>query len=281
MTNSMKPSTLNPLYNPEADPFEVARDAAAQIAELTGVARHDIGLTLGTGWAKAADLLGETTATISATDIVGFGKAAFYDHLGTIRSVLLPNGKRALVIGARTHLYEGYGVRQVVHSVRTAAATGATVMVLTNGSGGIPKHWKPGTPVLITDHIDLTGQSPLEGATFLDLTDIYTPRLRELARSIDPSLEEGVYCQFRGPHLETPAEVQMAKVIGGHIVGMSTGLEAIAAKEAGMEILGMSLIMNHAAGVEKTPLNMKEISDVGWASEPVLSPLLARIVNAM
>jgi inosine guanosine and xanthosine phosphorylase family len=277
----MAHSVKNPLSDPETDPFEVARNAAAQIAEITGVARHDIGITLGTGWAKAADLIGETTATIEATDIVGFGKAAFGDHLGTLRSVLLPSGKRALVIGARTHLYEGYGVRQVVHSVRTAAATGATVMVLTNGAGGIPQHWEPGTPVLINDHINLTAESPLEGATFVDLTDLYTTRLRELARSIDPTLEEGVYCQFRGPHLETPAEVQMAKIIGGHIVGMSTSLEVIAARQAGMEVLGMSLIMNHAAGVNDKPLDMQEISDVGWASEPVLSPLLARIVSAI
>ncbi|MCB1299268.1 MAG: purine-nucleoside phosphorylase, partial [Microthrixaceae bacterium] len=125
------------------------------------------------------------------------------------------------MIGARTHYYEGHGVRRVVHSVRTAAATGARIMVLTNGAGGIKEHWEPGTPVLISDHINLTADSPLEGATFIDLTDLYSSRLRDVARGVDPSLDEGVYCQFRGPHYETPAEVQMAKAIGGHIVGMS------------------------------------------------------------
>ncbi|MCE4025510.1 purine-nucleoside phosphorylase [Microbacterium sp. Au-Mic1] len=277
----MMTTTPNPLDLAQTDPFDIAREAAAQIAEATGVARHDIGLTLGTGWAEAADAMGETTATIEATDIVGFGKAAFGDHLGTVRSILLRSGKRALVVGARTHIYEGHGVRQVVHSVRTAAAAGATVMVLTNGSGGIPARWTPGTPVLISDQINLTAESPLEGATFIDLSDLYTPRLRQLARSVAPDLEEGVYCQFRGPHLETPAEVRMAETIGGHIVGMSTGLEAIAAREAGMEILGMSLIMNYAAGVQDAPLDMKEISDVGWASQAVLGPLLAQIVNSI
>src|SRR6185369_16679671 len=268
----------NPLDDPNADPFEIAREAAAQLAEATGVERHDIALTLGSGWAKAADLIGETTATIPATDIIGFSKPALVGHVGTLRSVLLPNGKRALVIGARTHFYEGHGVRRVVHSVRTAAAAGATTMILTNGAGGIKEHWTPGTPVLISDHINLTAASPLEGATFIDLTDLYSKRLRELARSIDPGLDDGVYVQFRGPHYETPAEVQMAKTIGGHIVGMSTALEAIAARQAGIEILGMSLVTNLAAGIQKTPLSHQEVIEAGREAEPVISALLAQIV---
>lgn len=270
----------HPLDAP-ADPFEVAQQAAAQIAELTGVERHDIALTLGSGWAKAADLIGETIVTIPATDIIGFSKPALEGHVGSLRSVLLPSGKRALVIGARTHYYENHGVRRVVHSVRTAAATGAKVMILTNGAGGIRETWTPGTPVLISDHINLTADSPLEGATFVDLTDLYSPRIRELARSIDPSLDEGVYCQFRGPNYETPAEVQMAKSFGGHIVGMSTALEAIAARQSGMEVFGMSLITNLAAGIQKTPLSHGEVIDAGKAAESVISALLAKIVAAL
>ena len=186
-----------------------------------------------------------------------------------------------LVIGARTHYYEGHGVRRVVHSVRTAAATGATTMVLTNGAGGIKETWTPGTPVLISDHINLTADSPLEGATFIDLTDLYSSRLRDLARQVDPTLDEGVYCQFRGPHYETPAEVQMAKTIGGHIVGMSTALEAIAARQAGMEVLGFSLITNLAAGIQKTPLSHAEVIEAGQAAEPVISDLLARVIGQL
>jgi purine-nucleoside phosphorylase len=248
------------------------------LAEATGVETHDLALTLGSGWAKAADLIGETTATIPATDIIGFSKPALTGHVGTLRSVLLPNGKRALVIGARTHFYEGHGVRRVVHSVRTAAAAGATTMILTNGAGGIRESWTPGTPVLISDHINLTAASPLEGATFIDLTDLYAKRLRDLARSVAPELDEGVYTQFRGPHYETPAEVQMAKTIGGHIVGMSTALEAIAAREGGMEILGLSLITNPAAGISPEPLSHAEVLQAGRDAEPVISALLARIV---
>ncbi len=272
---------INPLDLSETDPFEAAQSAAAEIAGITGVPRHDIALTLGSGWAKAADLIGETTHTVAAADITGFSAPALAGHGGTLRSILLPGGKRALVIGARTHYYEGHGVRRVVHSVRTAAATGAKTMILTNGAGGIRESWKPGTPVLISDHLNLTFDSPIEGANFVDLTDLYSPRLRDLARTIDSTLDEGVYCQFRGPHYETPAEVQMAKAMGGHIVGMSTALEAIAARQSGMEVLGLSLITNLAAGISPTPLSHGEVIEAGALAEPVISALLAQIVAAL
>jgi purine-nucleoside phosphorylase len=268
----------NPLDDPAADPFEIAKQAAAQLAKATGIEKHDIALTLGSGWGQAAELIGETTHTIPATEIVGFSASKVVGHSGTLRSILLPTGKRALVIGARTHYYEGHGVRRVVHSVRTAAAAGATTMILTNGAGGIKESWRPGHPTLISDHINLTADSPLEGATFIDLTDLYSQRLRELARTVDPELDEGVYVQFRGPHYETPAEVQMAKTMGGHIVGMSTALEAIAAREAGMEILGMSLITNLAAGISEEKLSHAEVIQAGKDAESVLGGLLARIV---
>jgi purine-nucleoside phosphorylase len=277
----MSTFTDNPLDDPAADPFEVARRAAEDIARLTGVEHHDIALTLGSGWGKAADLIGETVATLPATDVTGFGKPALEGHVGNLRSVRTPRGKRVLVIGARTHYYEGHGVRRVVHSVRTAAATGATTMVLTNGAGGIKNTWSPGRPVLISDHINLTGDSPLEGATFIDLTDLYSIRLRDVARLVDPTLDEGVYCQFRGPQYETPAEVRMAKTIGGHIVGMSTALEAIAARQAGMEVLGFSLITNMAAGIQTTPLSHQEVIEAGRTAEPVISSLLARVIGQL
>lgn len=274
-------SAPNPLDDPAADPFAIAKQAAAQLAEATGVERHDIAVTLGSGWGQAAEVMGETTATIPATEIVGFSASGVVGHSGTLRSILLPTGKRALVIGARTHFYEGHGVRRVVHSVRTAAAAGAGVMILTNGAGGIRETWRPGHPTLISDHINLTAASPLEGGTFIDLTDLYAQRLRDLAREVDPELDEGVYVQFRGPHYETPAEVQMAKTMGGHIVGMSTALEAIAAREAGMEVLGMSLITNLAAGISKEKLSHAEVIQAGKDAEQVLGGLLARIVERL
>jgi purine-nucleoside phosphorylase len=277
----MSETPANPLDDLAADPFEIAGEAADDIARLTGVPRHDIALTLGSGWGGAAELIGETVATIPAIEVTGFSKPALEGHVGTLRSVVTPRGKHVLIIGARTHYYETRSPRRVVHSVRTAAATGARTMVLTNGAGGIKPTWKPGTPVLISDHMNLTAATPLEGATFIDLTDLYSMRLRDLARTIDPSLDEGVYCQFTGPQYETPAEVRWAKAIGGHLVGMSTALEAIAARQTGMEILGFSLITNMAAGIQTTPLSHQEVMEAGQAAGPVISSLLARVIGAM
>lgn len=268
----------HPLEDPKADPFEIARQAADVIADRTGVPQHDIALTLGSGWSKAAELMGDEVAVIPATEVPGFSKPALEGHVGTIRSIRLPNGKHALVIGARTHYYEGHGVRRVVHSVRTAAAAGAKVMVLTNGAGGVRPEWGPGTPVLISDHINLTADSPLEGATFIDLTDLYSARLREIAREVRPGMDEGVYVQFRGPHYETPAEVRMARAMGGDIVGMSTALEAIAARQAGMEVLGCSLITNPAAGVTGQPLSHEEVIEEGKKAEGELARFIADVV---
>ena len=270
---------VHPLNAEGSNPFEIAAKAADQIREKSGIQTHDIALTLGSGWAKAADLIGETVSEIPGSEIIGFSKPAVVGHVGTIRSIRLPNGKFALVIGARTHFYENHGVRAVVHSVRTAAAAGAKTMILTNGAGGIERQWQGGAAVLISDHINLTASSPLEGANFVDLTDLYSKRLRDLAREVDPTLDEGVYVQFRGPHYETPAEVQMAKAIGGHIVGMSTALEAIAARESGMEILGLSLITNLAAGIQTTPLSHAEVIEAGKNAESRISALLAQIVS--
>ncbi|MGC5584196.1 purine-nucleoside phosphorylase [Ornithinimicrobium sp. W1665] len=266
------------LDDPRTDPQEVARAAAAVLAERTGAARHDVALVLGSGWKPAADRLGTPDTVIENTDVPGFGAAAVAGHTGTISSIPLPDGRRVLVYGTRTHFYEGRGVRAVVHAVRTAAAAGCRTVVLTNGCGGLRPEWGPGTPVLISDHLNLTAASPLEGATFVDLTDLYTPRLRDLAREVDPDLPEGVYVQFRGPHYETPAEVRMARTLGGDLVGMSTTLEAIAAREAGLEVLGISLVTNPAAGISPVPLDHQDVIEAGRAAGERCGELLARIV---
>ena len=171
--------------------------------------------------------------------------------------------RRLLIFLGRTHFYEGRGVASVVHGMRTAAAAGVGTVVLTNGCGGLDTSWTPGTPVLIRDHINLTGTSPVVGPNFVDLTDLYSSRLRALCQEVDPSLDEGVYVQFPGPHYETPAEIAMVKAIGGTLVGMSTVLEAIAAREAGMEVLGISLVTNFAAGITGEPLNHEEVLEAG------------------
>jgi purine-nucleoside phosphorylase len=254
-----------------------AAEAARVLADLTGVARHDVALVMGSGWLPAVDALGEATAEVATTDLPGFAPPAVVGHSGRIRSVRAGD-KNLLVFLGRTHFYEGLGVRAVVHGVRTAAAAGCRAIVLTNGCGGLKETWKPGTPVLISDHINLTSTSPIEGAHFVDLTDLYSPRLRALCHEVEPDLDEGVYVQLRGPHYETPAEIGMVRAIGGHLVGMSTTLEAIAAREAGMEVLGISLVTNLAAGITGEPLNHEEVLAAGNAAATRMGSLLGAIV---
>ena len=234
-------------------------------------------LVMGSGWGTAANLLGETLAEVPRDAVPGFASATVAGHAGLLR-LIRKNDKLALVQLGRTHLYEGHGVAAVAHGVRTAAALGAKTCVLTNAAGGLRPGWQVGQPVLIRDHINLTSVSPLDGPTFVDMTDVYTPRLREECLSLDPTLEEGVYVQFRGPQYETPAEIAMVKSIGGDLVGMSTTIEAIAARALGMQILGISLVTNLAAGLSDKPLDHKEVLAAGEASAERMGRLLASII---
>src|SRR5690625_1592885 len=265
-------------FSASSNPLDIAQAAADVVRQRTGVDRHEIALVLGSGWSGAAGLIGDVIAEIPAADVPGFAAAPVAGHSGTVRSLRLRNSeKHAFIIGARTHLYEGLGVRRVVHGVRTAAALGAKTLVLTNGCGGLNPDVAPGTPVLISDHINLTATSPLEGATFVDLTDLYSARLREVARTVDGALGEGVYVQFPGPHYETPAEVQMARFIGGDLVGMSTALEAIAAREAGLEVLGLSLGAQVGAGWRCKARSHEAVVEAGVTAGSSIAKPLAQV----
>jgi purine-nucleoside phosphorylase len=257
--------------------YDLAREAADQLSAKTGTDQHDVALVMGSGWLPAAEALGASDVELATTDLPGFAPPAVEGHSGTIRSINA-DGRRALVFLGRTHYYEGRGVAAVVHGVRMAAAAGCRSIVLTNGCGGLRPEWTPGTPVLIRDHINLTGASPIVGAHFVDLTDLYSPRLRALCREADPTLDEGVYVQFPGPHYETPAEIEMVRRIGGDLAGMSTTLEAIAAREAGMEILGISLVTNLAAGMSGDPLDHEEVLQAGRAAALRMGELLVSVV---
>ncbi len=265
----------------ETDPKTLAEQAAKTILDRFGVASIDVALVLGSGWSGAASGLGEAIGECELADLPGFAKPVVVGHGGQLVLIRTGTGRTAALFTGRTHFYEGRGVAPVVHGVRTAAAAGAKTVVLTNGCGGLNPAWGPGTPVLIRDHINLTSATPLEGATFIDLTDAYAPRLRALAREVDPTLDEGVYVQFRGPQYETPAEVLMAKAIGGDLVGMSTTLETIAAREAGMDVLGISLVTNAAAGISPTPLEHAEVIAAGKAAAPRLRGLLAGLLERL
>jgi purine-nucleoside phosphorylase len=264
----------------DPDPYAAADAAAARLRELTGVDTHDVALVMGSGWVPAADELGAHEHELPITDLPGFPAPAVAGHAGRLRSVRV-GGLRALVFLGRTHLYEGRGVATVVHGVRTAVAAGCKTIVLTNGCGGLRPGYRPGQPVLISDHINMTATSPLAGPRFVDLTDLYSPRLRALCKEIDPSLEEGVYVQLPGPHYETPAEIGMVRAIGGDLVGMSTALEAIAAREAGAEVLGISLVTNLAAGMTGEPLNHEEVLEAGRESAARMGTLLSQVLTRL
>lgn len=263
-----------------ATPAQLAHAAAAVLAERTGSSRHDVAIVLGSGWVPAADALGPPEHEFAGTELPGFAAPGVTGHAGTVRSLGV-GGRRVLVFLGRTHLYEGRGVAPVVHGVRTAAAAGVRTVVLTNACGGLDPAHSVGQPVLIRDHLNLTATSPLVGPEFLDLTDAYSPRLREIARQIDPSLVEGVYAQFPGPHYETPAEVRMAGILGADLVGMSTALETIAARAAGCEVLGISLVTNAAAGLSGEKLDHADVLAAGAAAAARMGELLRELIGRL
>lgn len=264
----------------ESDAQSRAAEAGRALRQRFGTGL-DLALVLGSGWSAAAEAVGEELGRCPLAELPHFAAPVVLGHGGMLRVVRTPAGKVAGVFTGRTHLYEGRGVAAVVHGVRTAVAAGATAVVLTNGCGGLRREWSPGTPVLIADHINLSGTTPLTGPTFVDLTEAYSARLRGLARRVDPSLPEGVYVQFPGPQFETPAEVRMAGVLGGDLVGMSTVVETIAARAAGAEVLGISLVTNLAAGISPTPLHHTEVLEAGAAAAPRLTALLAGLAEVL
>jgi purine-nucleoside phosphorylase len=264
-----------------SDPYALAKVAASAIIERFDIAQLDVAFVLGSGWSAAADDLGQPRGTCELAELPGFAKPTVVGHGGALRIASTPTGRIAAIFTGRTHLYEGQGPDQVVHGVRTAVCAGANVIVLTNGCGGLNVEWAPGSTVLIRDHINLTGRTPLTGARFIDLSMAYSARLRDLARSVDPGLPEGVYVQFGGPQFETPAEVRMAGVLGGDLVGMSTTLETIAAREMGAEVLGISLVTNLAAGISAQPLSHEEVLEAGREAAPRLRRLLAGIAAVL
>jgi len=254
--------------------------AAGALRAASGVDRHDVVVVLGSGWAAAADALGEPDWEAPVTELPGFPPPTALGHAGTVRSVRVGR-LRALVLLGRVHLYEGHPPATVVHGVRTAVAAGCRVAVLTNAAGGLRPDVPVGTPTLIADHLNLTARSPLVGPDFVDLTEAYSPRLRALAREVDPTLPEGVYAGLAGPHFETPAEIAMLRVLGADLVGMSTVLETIAARAAGAGVLGVSLVSNLAAGISPTPLSAREVIEAGQAALPRLGALLRGILDRL
>lgn len=257
-----------------------AIEAAADIAARSGASAHEIAVVLGSGWAAAADEIGSPVFEAALDSVPHFSAPAVAGHSGKVRSVEV-GGRRVLVFQGRTHLYEGRGVDAVTHAVRTAAACGVSTVILTNAAGSLVSDRTVGTAVLISDHLNLTGESPLVGPEFVSMTDAYSARLRGIVRGLFPSTPEGVYAQVRGPQYETPAEIRMLRTLGADLVGMSTALETIAARALGLEVLGISLVTNLAAGITGDALDHAEVLAAGEASAGRLGRMLAEIVHAL
>ena len=273
---------------PPDDPFGRAGAAAARLAATTGVDGHDVAVVLGSGWMPAADRMGDVVAEVGVADLGGFPAATVAGHAGVVRSIRAGRGRRVLAFLGRVHGYEGHDPATVVHGVRTAAAAGCATVVLTNAAGGIRPGLAVGQPVLVADHLNLTGASPVAGPLpagapprFVDLSETYAPRLRALARQVEPTLPEGVYAGLGGPHYETPAEIRMLRALGADLVGMSTVWEAIAARHLGLEVLALSLVTNPAAGLGGAPLDHAEVLAAGRAAAERMGDLLAAVVDEL
>jgi purine-nucleoside phosphorylase len=270
------------------DAYSAAAAAASEIAELTGVARHSVVVVLGSGWGGALGALGDPVAEAPLAALTGVPAPTVIGHEGVLRSVRVGD-LSALVLAGRSHLYEGHEAAVIVHSLRAAVLSGCSTVVLTNAAGSLRTEWSPGTPVLISDHLNLTGTTPLAGASppeafpirFVDMVDAYTPALRAIAREVDPDLPEGVYAGLLGGAYETPAEIRMLRTLGADLVGMSTVLETIAARHLGASVLGVSCVTNLAAGLSGGALDHNEVLATGRAAADRMVRLLRGVLERL
>ncbi len=244
-------------------------------------------MVLGSGLGAFADTL-ENSSTIPYSEIPGWPKSTAIGHAGKLVTGLA-GGVPVAVLAGRAHLYEGYTVRDAAFGIRTLDALGVENVILTNAAGGVNKDYKPGDLILISDHINLLGQNPLTGPNdesvgprFPDMSEAYSKKLRDIAkeagRQMGVELREGVYAALPGPSYETPAEIRYLRAIGADLVGMSTVPETIAANHAGLRVLGISCVTNHAAGVIEGKLDHKEVLEVGERMKGTLIALLGRVI---
>jgi purine-nucleoside phosphorylase len=249
-----------------------------------------VGIVLGSGLGAFADTL-ENPSTILYSEIPGWPQSTAAGHAGKV-VVGLATGVPVAVLAGRAHLYEGYTASDAAFGIRTLDLLGVNSVILTNAAGGVNRDYKPGDLVLISDHINLLGQNPLTGPNddsvgprFPDMSEAYSKQLREVARgagkALGLDLKEGVYAAVPGPSYETPAEIRYLRAIGADLVGMSTVPETIAANHAGLKVLGISCVTNHAAGVIEQRLDHKEVLEVGERMKGTLIELLRGIVSAV
>jgi purine-nucleoside phosphorylase len=244
-------------------------------------------LVLGSGLGGLADTFDDATS-VKFEDVPGFARAAVTGHKGRVVAGTL-EGVSCIALQGRYHLYEGHKAADATLPIRAISALGADTLIVTNAAGGINPSFKAGDLMLIEDHINMMGMNPLTGAVvgddprFPDMTHAYSPRLREIAsrvaREQGVEIVSGVYCAMLGPSYETPAEVRMIGRLGGDAVGMSTVPEVIVARARAMEVLGISLISNLAAGISTTSLSHEEVMEAGAAAAESFSHLVRGVVR--
>ncbi|MBA3876127.1 MAG: purine-nucleoside phosphorylase [Anaerolinea sp.] len=284
-------TTDRPVIDPSARLFPVDQPARLDALEAAVRARSslvpEIGIVLGSGLGGLADDLADAV-TIPFGELPGWPAATAPGHVGRLLLGRL-GGRPVAMLQGRFHLYEGNDPGLVVQPVLLFGRLGAKAIILTNAAGGLDSSFGPGTLMAIRDHINLTGQNPLIGPNademgprFPDLTEAWSPRLRarlHAAAAVEGvPLAEGVYVGLMGPNYETPAEVRMLAALGGHAVGMSTVLESIAARWAGLEVAGVSLVTNSGAGYSGEPLTHEEVLAAGLEAGPRLARVIRRFV---
>ncbi len=263
------------------DPFALASRDADVLRDRLG--EHAALVVLGSGWAGVVPELGPERARMPMSDLAGVPAPTVAGHGGQATSVDV-DGVPTLVLAGRSHLYEGHPTATVVHAVRAAVLAGCRTVCLTNAAGSLRPDVGVGTPVVISDHLNLTGTNPMVGPEppgppgnrFADLSSLYSPRLRAAAGE---DRIEGVYAGLLGGSYETPAEIRMLRTLGADLVGMSTVLEAIAAHHLGAEVFGVSLVTNLAAGLADE-IDHAEVLAAGAAAQGRLADLLRRVVAA-
>ena len=268
---------------------EQIRSAAAYILSRVSY-RPAIGMVLGSGLGDFADTL-EDAVRIPYADIPNFPVPTAPGHVGAL-VFGKKQGREVVVLQGRTHFYEGLSQQQITLPIRVLAAIGVKQLVLTNAAGGVNSGFKPGTLMMITDHINYSGANPLIGPNldsfgprFPDVTDLYSASLRravkEAAENAGITLQEGVYMMFSGPNYETPAEVRMARIVGADAVGMSTVPEALVAGHCGMEVLGISCITNIAAGLSEQKLDHSEVLEIAARVHDTFQSLLNIVLQVI
>ncbi len=267
------------------DAVERAAHSAGELARRLGTDHHDVLVLLGSGLSGAAEVLGAGEEGVPLDTLPFFPPYSAGGHRAHAWS-LRHEGRRILVLGGRCHLYEGLSPGEVVHPLRTGLATGCHTVVLTAAAGGIRDDLPTGSVMVVEDHLNLTGRSPLSGPDFVDMADAYAPRLRTLALSTpEPAASvlaarPGVYAQLPGPQFETPAEIRMLRSMGADVVGMSMALETIAARRDGAEVLGLSLVTNAAAASDAT-IDVAAIAEVGAAALPAVAAIVRHVVGSL